>query len=145
MNSCTLSAFQRWQNQCHQEWNTTTKQQFPFLIPDEISHVGVGVEIRFSNAVYQLSFNIFILGALRKFKINNEACTSFKIQKIKLALTMPHPRADLLPQMPHPREDKVVKCMTNARGGGMYAVGLDRAITAIINFYLLQRCISVSL
>ena len=40
--------------------------------------------IRFSNAVYQLSYNIFILGALMKFKINNEACTSFKIEKIKL-------------------------------------------------------------
>ena len=49
-------------------------------------------------------FNIFILGALRKFKINNEACTSFKIEKIKLPLTMPDPTpgADLLPQMPHP-------------------------------------------
>ena len=51
----------------------------------------------FSNVVYQLSFNIFILGALKKFKINNEACTSFKIEKIKLPLTMPHLRADLLP------------------------------------------------
>ena len=30
------------------------------------------------------SFTIFILRALRKFKINNEACTSFKIEKIKL-------------------------------------------------------------
>ena len=46
--------------------------------------VGVGVGIRFSNAVYQLGFNIFTLGALRKFKINNDACTSFKIEKIKL-------------------------------------------------------------
>ena len=72
--------------------------------------------MRFSNAVYQLSFNILILGALRKFKINNEACTSFKIEKIKLPLTMPHPRADLLSQMPHPGEDKVVKCPKNAWG-----------------------------
>ena len=44
--------------------------------------------------------------------------TSFKIEKIKLPLTMPHPRADLLPQMPHPREDKVVKFPTNAEGVG---------------------------
>ena len=58
------------------------------------------------------------MGALRKFKINNEACTSFKIEKIKLPLTMPHARADLLPQMPHPGKDKVVKCPTNAAGGG---------------------------
>ena len=57
------------------------------------------------------------MGALRKFEINNEACTSFKIEKIKLPLTMTHPRADLLRQMPHPREDKVVKCPTNARWG----------------------------
>ena len=77
----------------------------------------MGAGILFSNAVYQLSFNIFILGAIRKFKINNEACTSFKIEKRKLLLTMPQPRADLLPQMPHPGEDKVVKCPTNARGG----------------------------
>ena len=82
------------------------------------SHVqGVGVGIWFSNVVYQLSFNIFILEALRKFKINNEAGTSFKIEMIKLLLTMPHPRADLLRQMAHPGEDKVVKCPTNARGG----------------------------
>ena len=84
--------------------------------------------------VYQLSFNIFILEALRKFKINNEACTIFKIEKIKLLLTMPHPRADLLRQMPHPGVDKTVKCPTNARGGGgggvgMRALGIDGAIT----------------
>ena len=48
----------------------------------------------------------------------NEACTSFKIEKIKLRLTIPHPRADLLPQMPHPEEDKVVKCPRNTGGGG---------------------------
>ena len=78
--------------------------------------MGVGVGIRFSNVVYQLSFNIFILGALRKFKINNKACTSFKIDKIKLPLTMPHPRADLLSQ-----EDKGVQCLTNAGGGGGHA------------------------
>ena len=58
-----------------------------------------------------------MLTALRKFKIN-EACTSFKIEKIKFPLTMPHCLADLSPQMPHPGEDKVVKCLTNARGGG---------------------------
>ena len=94
--------------------------------------MGVGVGIQFSNAVYQLSFNIFILGELRKFKINNEACISFKIKKIKLPLTMPHPWADLLLQMPHPGEDKVVKCPTNARGwggGGMHTVGIDGAIS----------------
>ena len=76
-------------------------------------HVGMGVGIQFSNVVYQL-----LSGALRKFKINNEACTSFKIEKMKLPLTMPHPRADLLPQMPYPGEDKDVKCPINARGGG---------------------------
>ena len=58
------------------------------LIADEIFHVGLG------------------------------ACTSFKIKKIKLPLTMPLPRADLLLQMPHPGEGKVVKCPTNARGVG---------------------------
>ena len=79
----------------------------------------MGADIGFSNAVYQLSFNIFILEALRKFKINNEACTSFKIENIKLHLTMPHPRADLLRQMPHPGEDKAVKCPTNAQGAGV--------------------------
>ena len=84
--------------------------------------------IRFSNAVYQLRFSISILGALRKFKINNEACTSFEIEKIKLPLTMPYPRADLLQQMPHPGKDKVVKCPTNARGG-MRADEMDGAIT----------------
>ena len=82
--------------------------------------------IQFSNAVYQLSFNIFVLGALRKFKRNNEACTSFKIEKIKLPLTMPHPRADLVLQMPHAGVEKVVKCPTNARGG--CAVEIDGAI-----------------
>ena len=97
--------------------------QFPFLIPDENFHVGVGVGIWFSNAVYRLNFNIFILGALRKFKINNKACTSFKIEKIKLPLTMPHPRVDLLQQMPHPGEDKVVICPSNAQGGGGNARG----------------------
>ena len=82
------------------------------------AHVqGVGVGIRFSYAVYQFSFNMFILEALRKFKINNEACTSFKIKKIKLLLTMTHPRGGLQ-QMPHNGEDKVVKCPTNAQGGG---------------------------
>ena len=71
---------------------------------------------------------------LRKFKINNEACTSFKIEKIKLPL-MVLPRANLLPQMPQPGEDKVVKCPTNAPegsggwgGGAMRAVGIDGAI-----------------
>ena len=62
--------------------------------------MGVGVGIRFSNTVYQLSFNIFILGALRKFKLNNKACTSFKIEKIKLPLTMPHPRGGKSCKMP---------------------------------------------
>ena len=90
---------------------------------------GVEVGIRFSNAVYQLSFNffVFIFRTLRKFKINNKACTSFKIEKIKLPLTMPHPRADLLLQMHHPGEDKVVKCPTNARGG-VRAFGIDETI-----------------
>ena len=82
----------------------------------------MGVGIRFSNTVYQLSFNLFFfffcIGSSQKFKIRNEAFTSFKIEKIKLPLTMRHPRADLLPQMPHPGEDKVVKCPTNAREGG---------------------------
>ena len=79
-----------------------------------------GVGIGFSSAVYQLSFSIVILEALRKFKINNEACTSFKIEKIKLPLTMPLPRADLLRQRSHIGEDKVVKCpkMPGRRGGG---------------------------
>ena len=31
---------------------------------------------------------------------------------------MPRPRPDLLQQMPHSGEDKVVKCLTNAREGG---------------------------
>ena len=91
--------------------------------------------------VYQLSFNIFILGALREFKINNEACTCFKIEKIKLPLTMPHPRADLLWQMPHPGEDKVVQCRQmprcGGRGKGMHEVGIDRAIRFnVINWRL---------
>ena len=87
--------------------------------------------VQFSNAVYQLSFyNIFILGTVRKFKINSEVCMYFKMEKIKL----PHSRADLLPQMPHPRKDKVVKCPTNTPGGGggeggMRVVGIDRAIS----------------
>ena len=72
--------------------------------------------IGFSNAVYQLSFNIFILEALRKFKINNETCTSFRIEKIKYAFDDAHSRADLLQQMPHSRDIKAVKCPTNARG-----------------------------
>ena len=77
-----------------------------------------------------------------KFKINNKACTSFKIEKIKLPLTMPHPQADRLPPMPHPGEDKVVKCPTNARGGGgggggMSAVGIDGAIIMITMFITL--------
>ena len=117
-NSWTFSAFQRWQNQYDQEQNTTTKQQFTFLIPGEKnSHVGVGVVMRFSNVVYQLSLNIFILGALRQSIMNNQACMSFKIEKIKLLLTMLHPWAGLLQQMPHLGEDKVVKCPTNAWGG----------------------------
>ena len=67
------------------EKNNKSPIPFPNQIPGEKkSRVGVGVGIRFSNAVYQLSYNIFILGALMKFKINNEACTSFKIEKIKL-------------------------------------------------------------
>ena len=58
---------------------------------------------------------------------------SFKIEKIKLPLTMPHPGADLLPQMPHPGEAKVVKCPTNAGGGGgACAVGIGGAITLIV-------------
>ena len=72
----------------------------------QISHVGVGVGIWFSKAVYQLSFNIFILRAISKFKI----------EKIKLPLTMPHPQADLLLQTPHHGEDKIVKCPINAQG-----------------------------
>ena len=53
-------------------------------------------------------------------------------KKIKLPLTMPHPRADLLPQMPHPGEDKVVKCPTNARGEHPRSwVGIDGAIYSI--------------
>ena len=89
--------------------------------------------IGFSHAVYQLSFNIFILEAIRKFKIN-EVCTSFKIEKIKLRLTMLHPRADLFRQMPHPGEDKAVKCPTNARrGGGMRTLGIDGAISCQLN------------
>ena len=79
---------------------------------------GGGVGIQFSNPVYQLSFNIFILGALTKFNISNKACMSLKKKYIKLPLTMPHPWADLLRQMPHPGEDTVVKCPANARGGG---------------------------
>ena len=87
---------------------------------------GSGSQTQFTNLN---SLNIFILGAFRKFKINNKACTSFEIEKIKLPLTMPHPRADLLPQMPHPGEEKVVKFPTNAQGGGeMHAIGIDRAI-----------------
>ena len=59
----------------------------------------------------------FILVALRKFKVNDEVSTSFKIEKIELPLTVPHPRADLLLQMPHPGVDKVVKCLGgDARG-----------------------------
>ena len=84
----------------------------------------------FSNTVYQLRFNIFTLGTRRKFKINNDACTPFKIDKTKLPLTMPQPRANLLPQMLHPGEDKVVKYPTNAQGGGggMPVLGSDGAI-----------------
>ena len=44
---------------------------------------------------------------------------SFKIEKIKLPLTMPHPG-----------EAKVVKCPTNA--GEACAVGIDGAITLIV-------------
>ena len=54
----------------------------------------------------------------RRLKIFENFLSAFKIEKIKLPLTMPHPQADLLPQMPHPGEDKVVKCPTNAPGGG---------------------------
>ena len=72
--------------------------------------------------------NIFILEVLRKFKINNEECTSFKIERIKLLLTMPHRRDELLRQIPHPGEDNAVKCPTNARGG-MRALGIDGAKT----------------
>ena len=70
----------------------------------------------------------FILETLRKLKINNEAYTPFNIEKIKLLLTMPRHRVDLLRQMPHPGEDKAVKCPTNARGGGVCALGIDGAI-----------------
>ena len=42
LNSWTFSAFQRWQNQYDQERNTTTKQQFPFLIPDKKMLCGGG-------------------------------------------------------------------------------------------------------
>ena len=70
LNSWTFSPFQRWQNQYDQERNTTTKQQFPFLIPDEktkISHVqGVRVGIGFSNAVYQLSSEYFSIGSTQE-------------------------------------------------------------------------------
>ena len=79
---------------------------------------GVGGGDPFLKHGLSTRFHIFILGALRKFELNNEARTSFKIEKIKLPLTMPHPRADLLPRMPHPGEDKVVKCPKNAWGGG---------------------------
>ena len=106
-----FSAFQQWQNQYDQD-------------------CGGGPVLKHDLST---QFNIFILGALRKLKKkkNNLACTSFKIEKIKLSLTMPHPRADLLPQMPHPGEDKVVKCLTNTRGGGgggLCTLGIDRAI-----------------
>ena len=92
------------------EMEHKNKTTIPFPNPDEKKkkenrkkfYVAVGVGIRLSKAVSQLSFNIFILGALRKFKINNKAFTSFQIENIKLPLTMPNPQADLLPQMPHP-------------------------------------------
>ena len=51
-----------------------------------------------------------------------------KREKIKLPLTMPHPRADLFPQMPNPKEDKVPTNARGAGGGGMRVVGIDGAI-----------------
>ena len=48
-DSLTFSAFQRWQNQYDQK-------RIEHLIPEEISHVGLEVGIRFSNTVYQLGF-----------------------------------------------------------------------------------------
>ena len=47
--------------------------------------------------------------------------------KCHVALTMPHPRADLFQQMPHPWERKVRKCPTNAPGvgGGVSGLGID--------------------
>ena len=82
------------------------------------------------------------MGALRKFEVNKKVWTSVKIEKIKLSLTMPHPRADLLPQMPHPGEDKGCKNALQMPGGGggvMRAVGIDGAIrkpTTFINLLL---------
>ena len=120
-------------NQIYCFRNATTKQRFPFLIPDEKNFLCGGGG---GDPVLKRGLSTFILGARRKFKINNEACTSFKIEKIKLPLTMSHPRADLLPQMPHPGEDKAVnsrqmpECgvMGGGGGGGMSAVGIDGAI-----------------
>ena len=63
------------------ENNNKTTIPFPNSRLKKIAHVqGVEVGIGFSNVVYQLSFNIFILEALRKFKINIKACMSFKIE-----------------------------------------------------------------
>ena len=64
---------------------------------------------------------------------------SFKNEKIKLLLTMPHPWADLLRQMPHPGEDKAVKCPTNARGlgggGRMRALELTEPLHLDVGFH----------
>ena len=62
---------------------------------------------------------------------------SFKIEKVKFPLTMPHPWADPLQQIPHPGEDKVAKCPSNAQGGGggggggMHMAGIDKTIIII--------------
>ena len=61
---------------------------------------------------------------------------------------MPQPPADLLQQMPHPGEDKVVQCLTNAKGGGgMRNAGIDGAINLhqeiwpfIFNSFSLNAC-----
>ena len=73
--------------------------------------------IQFSNMVF-FTIIFLYLEHSGNFEINNEACRSFKIEKMKLLLTMAHPRADLLPQTPNPGEDTVVKCPANATAGG---------------------------
>ena len=51
---------------------------------------------------------------------------------------MSHPRADLLLQMPHPGEEKVVKCLTNAREGGG---GGGCARLELTEHYVLSYCL----
>ena len=85
------------------------------LIPDEISHVGLGVVLKHGLST---RFNIFILGKLRKFKINNKACTSFKIEKTKIAFdNTPPPGWPVTANSP-PWGGQSCKLLDKCPGGG---------------------------